>query len=156
MSVSLKEFMKESLSIEGINREPTDAEMDVTVRFLKLPEIRVLDLVGLTRVYQPAARLRNRGGLDIQIGNHFPEKGGPAVEVLLDSILYNMAVLRLNPYTAHIKYESLHPFTDGNGRSGRTLWLWHMGWFAEFTVKFDYLPRSFLHEFYYQSLREGI
>ena len=32
----------------------------------------------------------------------------------------------LDAWTAHCEYEALHPFTDGNGRSGRAIWLWLM------------------------------
>ena len=51
-------------------------------------------------------------------------------------------------YVLHCRYESLHPFTDGNGRSGRALWLWMMGGIEE-------APLGFLHTWYYQSLEAG-
>ena len=41
---------------------------------------------------------------------------------------------------------SNHPFTDGNGRSGRALWLWQMN---------NHAPFGFLHTFYYQTLENS-
>ena len=50
----------------------------------------------------------------------------------------------------HVEYETLHPFTDCNGRSGRMIWLWQM-------LKQDRLVAglSFLHSWYYSSLENS-
>ena len=49
-------------------------------------------------------------------------------------------------WQTHNDYENLHPFTDGNGRSGRMLWAWQM------RNDDDAMARGFLHTFYYQTL----
>ena len=52
------------------------------------------------------------------------------------------------PFGIHLRYETLHPFMDGNGRSGRILWAWQM-------LHHDIAPGirlGFLHAFYYQTL----
>ena len=54
-----------------------------------------------------------------------------------------------SPYDVHCEYEDLHPFMDGNGRTGRALLAWMMirrkGWESTFAL-------PFLHRWYYQSL----
>lgn len=61
----------------------------------------------------------------------------------------------IDPYVVHHAYESLHAYTDGNGRSGRALWLWGMRrLYRGQTLKFDRVLRiGFLHCWYYQSLQ---
>ena len=51
-----------------------------------------------------------------------------------------------DPWVFHVQYERLHPFTDGNGRSGRALWAWQM------MRRREGLALGFLHRFYYQTL----
>jgi hypothetical protein len=92
------------------------------------------------------APLRDRVGLDVMVGNHRPPVGGPHVTDALEKVLQGVNDKNANPYTIHAKYETLHPFMDGNGRSGRVLWLWMMA-----RKGYDG-SLGFLHLWYYQSL----
>ena len=139
-SDQIKGFITESNKIEGITRPPTKSEVEVFTKFLELKKVTVGDLENFVSVYQPGAALRDQVGLNVRVGTHYPPSGGPEIKGRLKGILANLSTM--SPYEAHVEYETLHPFTDGNGRSGRALWAWQMGEF----------PRGFLHEFYYQTL----
>ncbi len=136
-----REFIAESNRIEGIHRPPTEQEVAEYRRFMALDYITVEALQAFVRVYQPGAVLRDRAGLDVRVGPHVPIAGGPAVRSSLEELLSEMR--EMSPYEVHCEYETIHPFTDGNGRSGRMLWAWQM---REF-------PLGFLHHFYYQALQ---
>jgi len=51
---------------------------------------------------------------------------------------------------AHFFLDTIHPFIDGNGRSGRVLWAWQ-----EQRAGRDPFALSFLQRWYYDSLDEG-
>lgn len=138
----LKGFVWESNRIEGINRDPTVREIEAHRYILSLSKITVGALEEFVSIIQPRAILRNHAGLNVRVGNHYPPLGGPDIEKQLEVLLCNASAT--NSYNTHIAYEQLHPFTDGNGRSGRALWLWQIGSKA---------PLGFLHTFYYQTLQ---
>lgn len=135
-------FIRESNRIEGIHRDPTEEELEEYSRFMRLDKITVEDLEKFVSVYQPNARLRDQYGLNVRIGPYYPPKGCPEIRENLKTILANIEHGGAEAYQTHIVYENLHPFTDGNGRSGRMLWLWQM----------RHAPLGFLHTFYYQTL----
>ena len=136
-------FVLESNRIEGITRIPTDNEVDEHIRFINLDFITVQDMVKFVSICEPKAKLRNEFGLNVTVGNHKPPAGNPNMLLLLEDILESLEYS--NPFQVHGMYETLHPFTDGNGRSGRALWAWHM---KQKDLPYD----NFLHTFYYQSL----
>lgn len=141
MTFSLKDFVAESNRIEGILREPTLAEQEAHATFINLVQPTTADLEAFVSVVAPGHRLRDKPGLNVRVGNHIAPFGGPEIRAALDTLVAR-AFRPDDPWQIHIEYEKLHPFTDGNGRSGRVLWLWQM----------QIAPIGFLHQFYYQTL----
>lgn len=141
MAWTLEDFVRESNRIEGILRDPTEEEIKAHHEFLATPHPNIAAVRRLVAVLQPNAALRDRVGMDVRVGNHIPPRGGPEIASRLGNLLIHME--KHGAYKTHIAYEDLHPFMDGNGRSGRALWLWLMGGDA---------PWGFLHKFYYQTL----
>lgn len=142
---TLRDLIRESNKIEGIFRDPTDEEVAAARAFLELSTITIAALEAFVAVYQPGARLRDKVGLNVRVGRHLPPAGSPKIRKALQDLLDRIETKELTPFAAHMEYETLHPFTDGNGRSGRILWLWMM----------PDASLGFMHHWYYQSLQEG-
>lgn len=141
MRYDLKDFVRESNRIEGILRAPLPAEIRAHEAFLATEDPAIDDLILFVERVAPGHRLRDEIGLNVRVGGHIAPSGGPAIRESLKRMLENLRLY--TPHEAHVAYELLHPFTDGNGRSGRALWLHMMEGDA---------PLGFLHQFYYQTL----
>lgn len=151
-SQDLIRFIDESNSIEGIRRSATTLEIAALQEFLMKEKITVTALKNFVSVYQPGAKLRDREGLDVYVGDHHPLAGNPNMKDHVERILDDVEKEE-HPYLVHVAYETLHPFTDGNGRSGRALWAWQMT--RQNHAYGVGLRRGFLHEWYYQSLQHS-
>lgn len=141
--MNTEKLVRESNLIEGIKRDPTEDEITEFDRFMNLENVGVGDLEQFVRTYEPTAKLRRQHGLNVRVGGYVPPPGGPHIEERLTNLLLDIGA-GLPPWEAHVRYENLHPFSDGNGRSGRMLWAWQMGPYQ--------LGLGFLHKFYYQTL----
>jgi hypothetical protein len=139
---NLIDFVKESNRIEGIIRRPTSKEIKAHVDFLSLKTLDVADMEEFVNSVA-SADLRRHAGMNVRVGKHYPMKGSAEVEWALRELLVHQD--SHTPFSLHVAYELLHPFMDGNGRSGRVLWLWKMGGIGK-------APLGFLHHFYYQTL----
>jgi hypothetical protein len=138
-------FLEESNRIEGIRRPANKEEEAAFDEFMKLDKITVVDLEILVKAFQPDARLRTQVGMNVRVGRHFPPVGGMHILYRLEALLHAINQKEFTPYHAHLVYETLHPFLDGNGRSGRMIWWKMMGGDA----------LGFLHRWYYQSLEHS-
>ena len=142
----LRAFIRESNRIEGITRAPIKKEIAAHEFFLAhgAPDIGTMTAFVWSVAGKP---IRAREGMNVRVGSHVAPPGGPEILTRLGLILHG-AHRGDDPYLVHRDYETLHPFMDGNGRSGRALWLWQM-------LRTDdpyVLQRGFLHTWYYQSL----
>lgn len=137
---TLEDFVRESNRIEGIPQIRA-GDLEAHEEFLALPPTleHLCNFVALIA----GAALRRYPGMNVRVGPHLPHPGGPKIEEELIALLMRSD---LSPYQFHQRYETLHPFLDGNGRSGRALWLRQMG-------GIERAPLGFLHTWYYQSLQ---
>ncbi len=148
--MDLYDFISESNRIEGI-REVLSREIDAHEAFLALPNLLTADVEAFVAAVAPGHVLRREVGLNVRVGKHIAPSGGPEIERALKGLLGDANAGYDDAYNIHVKYETLHPFTDGNGRSGRAIWAWQMlrqyGPMA--------LNLGFLHRFYYQTLEHS-
>lgn len=147
-------FAKESNEIEGIKTAKAhQIHAEALEEFLKETHLTVPILERFVKKIQPNARLRTLATDRVRVGNHIPPVP-PVCIVQLEELLKEINDFKFSDespdkfaWHAHNQYETIHPFMDGNGRSGRAIWLWFMR--AEFNWNFQL---SFLHMYYYQTL----
>jgi hypothetical protein len=144
----LEGFVRESNHIENLDREPFSTELEAHESLLALERLGIADLREfVTRI--GGGELRERVGMDVRVGNYYPPRGGPwMVERLADLLVFMERNLD-SPWAHHVEYETVHPFMDGNGRSGRALWAWQT---LHHNVWPGTLEMGFLHPVYYAAL----
>ena len=146
MPRGLLDFISESNHIEGIVRDVLPTEVTAHEELLLEKRISVPVLEQFVSTVASAA-LRSHEGMDVRVGDYLPPPGGLNILDGLDGVLLTVNGNESSPYRAHRWYESLHPFMDGNGRSGRALWAWH-----RIRIGRDPFGLGFLHAWYYESL----
>jgi len=141
------DFIRESNRIEGILRDLTEDEIAAHERLLKLFQLHPTTVGDFQAVIAPGKPIRERTGMNVRVGNHIAPEGGPGIIRRLQRILSNANDGSRSPWSVHIAFETLHPYMDGNGRTGRAIWAWQMQ-----RLGHDPFALPFLHRFYYQTL----
>lgn len=143
----LYQFAKESNEIEGIREAYRHrTHYHALSKFLEHELITVVELERFVRTIEPKAFLRTKDSHRVWIGGKEAPKASVSQTKLVNLLIDVNNSVNPDPWEVHCDYEYLHPFIDGNGRSGRALWLKMM-------VEEGYdLRYKFLQMFYYQTL----
>ncbi len=141
------DFIRESNRIEGILRDPTEDEIAAHEQLLGLAQLTPATVGDFQAVMAPGMPIRRHEGMDVRVGNHIAPEGGPSIVRQLQHILDKVNRASDGPWSVHVAFETLHPYMDGNGRTGRAIWAWQMRGLGH-----DPFALPFLHRFYYQTL----
>ena len=122
------------------------------LRFLSLDSVQVEDLQKFVRLTADAPLRESTAVPNVQVHDHVCPPSGPWIRESLNTLLDTI----MSPVNTHLEYLRLHPFVDGNGRSGRVFLFWHVlqtddaAWFLKALESL-----SFLQVWYYMTLMDN-
>jgi Fic family protein len=128
----MRELLRESNLIEGIDDPEADQQAEHAWKLIisgdKLTHGVIKQcqkILTLKQNLRPNQRGYYRGEAgdktDVRVGYH---TGVPYKEVRRKMDNWLTTLEFTHPHTAHVEFEAIHPFADGNGRTGRLIMWW--------------------------------
>lgn len=124
----LDEFIKESNAIEGVYDMDSFADAKFAMMWLLKQKMITIPVILHTHKL-----LMERQNLETRYVGHFRNQsvwiGGKeilyySIQSSINEWCERMNEVEADPKQLHIEYEKLHPFIDGNGRTGRMFMNW--------------------------------
>jgi Fic family protein len=104
-------------------------------KYAKKKAIRHEDLFELHRILADRVMDQGTAGsyrtIQVRVGNHFPPAAADVSGLMFELLeWWNKKSTEISPVLSsailHYRFEHIHPFADGNGRTGRALALWEL------------------------------
>ena len=101
----------------------------------RIERVRHDDLFELHRILADEVMDQGEAGryrtIHVRVGQHFPPHPGDVSSLVMELLdWWNDEAPKLSPILSssilHYRFEDIHPFADGNGRTGRALALWEL------------------------------
>lgn len=163
MDFDVKEYIRESNLIENIDDPKEDEQSMIAWNYLKNQKSlshsviqkvqRTITINQTDLLPTQQGHYRSMSKVNVYVGDSTPPLW-PMVDGMMDNWLLDLSEsdYRLDPLKMHIRFEKIHPFADGNGRTGRMLLWWH-------EVKLGKKPTLFTdkekHKLYYPLFNRG-
>lgn len=127
----LKKYIRESNKIEGIHSETEVIQSLIAWDYLQaLTTINQTDICAIQKIItanqtnllgNQRGFYRNVSMINVRVGSYVAPDYSEVAQLMAD---WFNDWLKMTPLIAHIRFETIHPFVDGNGRVGRMLYWW--------------------------------